>query len=162
MDGQATRTLIIGYGNPDRQDDGVAWHVLRGLAERLGRPLPTLEESFFPSGQDPDLWFILQLTPELAEQVARYSKVCFVDAHTGAIEEEIQVLRLEAHYQSSPLTHHMTPETCLALVHQLYGAQPEALLVSVRGDAFAFTHQLSPSAAARVERAIEIVAKFCE
>ena len=156
----AAHTLIIGYGNPDRQDDGVAWHVLCGLAERLGRPLPSLVEGFFPSGEHPDLWFVLQLTPELSKQVAGYEKVCFVDAHTGTIAEEIQVRRLEAQYQSSPLTHHMTPETCLALVDQLYGVQPEALLVSVKGEAFAFTHQLSPSAASRVECAIELIAEF--
>ena len=29
-------TLFIGYGNPDRQDDGVAWHVLTGIANQLG------------------------------------------------------------------------------------------------------------------------------
>ncbi len=140
----------------------MAWHVLCGLAKRLGRPVPSLEEGFYPQGDDPDLLFVLQLTPELAEQVAGYGKVCFIDAHTGAIPEEIQALRLEPHYQSSPLTHHMTPETCLALVHQLYGAQPEALLVSVKGDAFEFTHQLSPAAAGRVDQAIDIIAQFYE
>jgi len=29
------RTLILGYGNPDRQDDGVAVHILEMLAKRL-------------------------------------------------------------------------------------------------------------------------------
>ena len=32
------KVLILGYGNLDREDDGVAWHVLQGVAETLGRP----------------------------------------------------------------------------------------------------------------------------
>ena len=31
-------TLIIGFGNPDRADDGVAWHVANAVRARLGQP----------------------------------------------------------------------------------------------------------------------------
>jgi Ni,Fe-hydrogenase maturation factor len=31
--------LIVGYGNYDREDDGVAWHILERLANHLGQPL---------------------------------------------------------------------------------------------------------------------------
>ena len=33
-------TLVIGYGNADRQDDGVGWHILKVLAERIGTSVP--------------------------------------------------------------------------------------------------------------------------
>ena len=29
------KTLVIGYGNVDRQDDGAAWHILARLAKQL-------------------------------------------------------------------------------------------------------------------------------
>jgi Ni,Fe-hydrogenase maturation factor len=33
----AFRTLVIGYGNPDRADDGVAYHVVSAMRSRLGQ-----------------------------------------------------------------------------------------------------------------------------
>lgn len=156
------RILVIGYGNPDRQDDGVAWHVLCGLSKHLGRPVPAMDEGFFPTGDNPDLMFVLQLTPDLAEKIADYEKVCFVDAHIGAFTEPIRVLPLKPSYQSSAFTHHMKPETCMALVFQLYNMQPDALIVSVKGDAFEFTDRLSPAAANRIHKAVDIVTNFCQ
>ena len=34
------KTLIIGYGNVDREDDGVGWHILKNLADRIDRTIP--------------------------------------------------------------------------------------------------------------------------
>jgi hydrogenase maturation protease len=135
-------TLIIGYGNLDREDDGVAWHILAEIARRLGRPVS--EDGFFPAGENPDLWFALQLTPEMAETVAQYDRVVFVDAHTGAVAEELHFERLSAGFQASPFTHHLTPQTCLSFAKTLYGREPEAVLVSVRGYEFGFATTLSP------------------
>ena len=136
-------TLILGYGNPDRQDDGVAWHILCNLADRLDRSIPSFEEGFTLDGDDPDLFFVLQLTPELAEIMADYQRVCMIDAHTGVIPEEVKLTVLEPGYQHSPLTHHTTPQTCLALAKTIYNSVPEAVLVSVRGYEFGFSHLLS-------------------
>ena len=62
------KTLLLGWGNPDRQDDGAAWHVLEEVARRSGLPVPEEDgESFGPLGNELDLLFTLQLTPELAE-----------------------------------------------------------------------------------------------
>ena len=38
--------LVIGYGNIDRQDDGVAWHVLREVASRLKVNFPQTAGEF--------------------------------------------------------------------------------------------------------------------
>jgi hypothetical protein len=39
------KTLILGYGNPDREDDGVAWHILKGIANQFGLTYPeTMED----------------------------------------------------------------------------------------------------------------------
>ncbi len=139
------KTLIIGYGNPDRQDDGVAWHILVCLAKRLNRPAPpSFEEDFLPSGENPELSFSLQLTPEMAETIADYERVCFIDAHTGSVPEDIHVEAMSPSFQTSPFTHHLTAPACLYLVKALYNASPEALLVSVRGYRFGFEHDLSP------------------
>jgi hydrogenase maturation protease len=147
---------VFGYGNPDRQDDGVAWHVLVALAKRMGWKAPaTIEEEFTPIGGFPDLMYDLQLTPELAENIAGYERVCFVDAHTGNIPEEINWTEVKGEYQHSPFTHHMTPSTCLAMVQTLYGGNPQAILVSIRGYEFGFVRSLSAQTQLLAEQAAE-------
>ena len=152
------RTFVFGYGNPDRQDDGVAWHVLATLARRLGWQVPaSIEEEFFPADGAPDLAYDLQLTPELAQTIAGYRRVCFIDAHTGDIPEEICMVEVKGEYQHSPFTHHMTPSTCLAMAQTLYGSSPEAILVSVRGYEFGFSQSLSARTELLAEQAAQII-----
>lgn len=150
------KVLIVGYGNRDREDDGVAWHILQGVAKRLGRPAPDSETGGLDQlGQSPDLLFVLQLTPELSELIADYEFVCFVDAHTGDYPEDFRFGSINAGFQTSPFTHHMTPQTCLALAETVYGRSPQATLVSVRGHRFGFSHTLSIQTALLADEAIE-------
>jgi len=142
------KTLIVGYGNADRQDDGVAWHVLRDLAERYAIPhSEEIGEGFEWTGAGPHFLFVLQLTPELAETLSGYERACFVDAHTGAVPHDLQCISIDSEYQTSPFTHHMTPQTLLSLAQALYGESPSAVLVSIRGYAFGFSNELSPGTA---------------
>jgi hydrogenase maturation protease len=138
------RTLILGYGNPDRQDDGAAWHVLAGLAKRLGRAVPVdLSEGFSDAEGELDLVFVLQLTPELAETVAQYERVCMVDAHAGSIPEPLRFEPVEAQFQASPFTHHLTPQSLMMMAQTLYHSSPQAMLGTVRGYEFGFSNELS-------------------
>lgn len=144
-------TLIVGYGNVDRMDDGLAWHVLATLVGALGGPLPiTPDDPLLIPGGRADCRFMLQLTPELAEDLARYQRVCFVDAHTGDLPAETQLVAVTPSFTASPFTHHLTPATVLALAQALYGHAPEAVVASARGEAFGFDQALSPAVAARV------------
>jgi hydrogenase maturation protease len=147
------KTILIGYGNPDRQDDGVAWHVLCAVAERLGLATPSSMDDEFPSSPDIDFLFQLQLTPELSETVSGYARACFVDAHTGAVPEEVHCQAVLAEFQKSPFTHHLTPQSLLSMSQAIYGKTPQAILVSVRGYQFGFTDELSGETAVLVPRA---------
>jgi hydrogenase maturation protease len=147
-------TLIIGFGNPDRQDDGVAWHILTRLAELLRRPIPSMDEGFYPNKENPDLLFVLQLIPELAETISVYQRVCFIDAHTGNVPMDVNIVEIKAEYQRSSFTHHMTANTCLSLVQTIYGQDPQTILVSVRGYKFGFSHELSPITHRLAEQAV--------
>jgi hydrogenase maturation protease len=154
-------TLVIGYGNFDRQDDGVAWHVLAEVARRLGCAVPfSLEEEFPLNSGKPDFIFELQLTPELAEMIAQYERVCFVDAHTGAVPHDVNVIAITAEFQASPLTHHLTPQSLLTFAQTLYNAQPEAILISVRGYQFGFERELSPLTAQLAQEAAEEIVEW--
>jgi hydrogenase maturation protease len=138
------QTLILGYGNPDREDDGVAWHILIGLAKRLGRSIPSdSSEGFMESGLNPEIVFALQLTPEMAEIMAEYDRICLIDAHTGAVPEELNIQKVDPHFQTSPFTHHLTAQSLLSMIASLYHKEPETVLISVRGYAFGFSNSLS-------------------
>ena len=149
-------TLIIGYGNADRQDDGVGWHILKNLAERLGHQVPDDPGASIEIMSDKvDLIFILQIFPELAETISQYDRVCFVDAHTSDIPENISWIELSPAYEKSPLTHHMSPKTVLSIAGTIYEEIPRAILVSIRGFHFQFERELSPQTAALTEEATE-------
>ena len=156
------RILVIGYGNPDRQDDGVAWHILCALAQKLGYPAPSTYEDEFVANDGLDFAFSLQLTPEMAEEIAAYARVCFVDAHTGDIPREVQMTQVESEFQRSPFTHHLTPQSLLSMCETLYNKKPEAALLSVRGYHFGFERELSTETGALVPEAVKLIMKWLD
>lgn len=150
--------LILGFGNLDRQDDGVAWHILSRLADRLGRPFPNQPEEFeFLPGQPVDFLFSLQLVPEMAETLSQYQRVCFIDAHTGAVPDELRVEVLSPQEQGSPFTHHLTAAALLNLTQQIYAGSPRSILISVRGYEFNFSQELSPATQQLAGQAVDAI-----
>lgn len=157
------KTLILGWGNPDREDDGAAWYVLAELARRLGLGgMDAWESGGELDAGDLSIRFTLQLLPELAETVAGFRRVCFVDAHTGEIPGEVAFRPVAPAFQASPFTHHLTPESCLAIAASFTAELPEAVLLSVRGYSFEFAGGLSPRTAALVAPAVDRIAHWLE
>ena len=151
------KLLILGYGNPDREDDGVAWHILSALATGLGLVPPDSYEDEFPKSPQIDFSFALQLTPEMAEDIMAYEYVCFVDAHTGNIPEPVRLIDMESEFQASPFTHHLTPQSLLSMCETIYRRKPEAVLLSVLGHRFLFSRQLSKETARLVPQSVELI-----
>lgn len=151
------KLLILGYGNPDREDDGVAWHILRVLTTKLGLSAPASYEDEFPESAQIDFAFHLQLTPEMAEDIAGYEYVCFIDAHTGNIPEPIRLITVESEFQNSPFTHHLTPQSLISMCETIYKKRPDAALLSVLGHRFLFSRELSEETAQLVPQAVELV-----
>ncbi|MBE0687420.1 MAG: hypothetical protein IH585_15635 [Anaerolineaceae bacterium] len=155
------KTLLIGYGNPDREDDGVAWHILREVAVFFGLTIPDiLDESLIKDNEKLHFLFDLQLIPEMTYDMTDYSRICFVDAHTGALENDLNIQTLDRKFQNSPLTHHMTPQTILSILEQTFNHSPEAILVSVRGFQFGFENFLSPRTKKLATEAIEKISQW--
>ena len=137
--------IILGYGNPDRGDDGVAWHLLNELLVSEGIENAELFASDITDlNGKADIWFNFQLLPEISELVAKYDRALFIDAHTGDIEEEINFQKMEPDFKHSPFTHHLAPSSCLAIAEAIAGKYPEAWLLSIRGYDFEFSRELSP------------------
>jgi hydrogenase maturation protease len=156
------RTLIFGYGNLDRQDDGVAWHVITSYQKSSGL-FNSEEVSEWISPESPmEAVFQLQLTPELAQEIQQFDRVCFIDAHTGSVLEEIHFEKLSPSFQHSPLTHHLTPNSLLAIIETLYHKDTEAVLLSIRGYEFEFLQTLSDRTQALVPQAVEVLRHWVE
>ena len=149
--------LLLGYGNPDREDDGVAWHILRALTLKLGLAAPQSYEDEFPEFDQIDFAFQLQLTPEMAEDISSYEYVCFIDAHTGNIPESVRLINVESEFQASPFTHHLTPQSLLSMCETIYEKKPDAALVSVLGHRFLFSRQLSEETEKLVPDAVALI-----
>jgi len=139
------RTLVIGYGNPYRRDDGVALAVVNGLRALQGRPpLEQGMDGLEDLGEELDTIFLQQLTPELAETIVQYEEAIFVDAHMQEHPEFLREETLEPTAHPTIVSHHLHPEALLALAKTLWGRAPQARLLSILGCSFDFGTELSP------------------
>ena len=155
------KTLFLGYGNIDRQDDGVAWHLLCEVMRRLNCTPPQDPEGEMPIiVGDYTFDFQLQLMPEIANDLGIYDRICLMDAHTGNVPNEVNIELVNPSYQSSPFTHHMTAGTLLSLCEVIHHHLPETILVSVRGYEFLFTRSLSAATAALITPAAEKIVEW--
>jgi len=154
------RILIFGYGNKDRQDDGVAWHIISELKSQLGQPDAYMIDEDFDSDSELVLVFQLQLMPEQSESISAFDRVCFIDAHTGAIPEDIHCQVLTPAFQNSPLTHHLTPESLLSITQTIYNKCPRAVLLSVRGYEFEFSQMLSERTQQLVPQSVSLIRQW--
>jgi len=149
------RTLVIGYGNLDRSDDGVAHWVVNALRRHLG--LEALGEDstgLETLGQTVDSVFLTQLVPELVDVLTAYNLVIFVDAHVFQNAPDVRCAEVVPSLSQPGFTHHMTPQLLLALFGRLHHQELRASVVAVRGHHFDFGRSLSAATAALVEPAV--------
>jgi hydrogenase maturation protease len=161
LDETMSRTLVIGYGNIDRQDDGVAYAVINALRCQLGQaPLGEGETGLDDLGAQVDSVFVLQLAPDLLDVAADYEQVVFVDAHVRSDVDDLYCEPVRPEYATAAFTHHMTPALFLALLQALHHRQPAGRFVSVRGHQFDFERGLSAATGALVPLAAAEIRKL--
>ena len=157
------RTLLIGYGNPYRSDDGVALHVMNDLRATSNRPALELEDDGEDDlGSAVDTLMQHQLLPELVPLLANYGKVIFIDAHTGVIPESVRVVPVTEEFGYQAVTHHMSPGMLLSLARTVNGAVPQAWLVSIKGESFDFGTELSHACAQAAAQAVEEIQRLIQ
>jgi hydrogenase maturation protease len=138
------KTLVLGYGNRSRTDDGVGWFVLERLQE-LGLPNVELLTSH-------------QLDVDHAELISGFDDVIFVDAAIPQCPQPIARTVVQPCLRSHAVAHYLTPSDLLELAQTLFGRAPRGILFSIRGSDFNFGTTLSPAterAACDVVRQIE-------
>lgn len=143
----APATLIIGYGNPLRGDDGVGWYV----AQRLALIMPATVARVLACHQ---------LTPDLAEPVSQARQVIFIDADACCLDADlappvpeywrVRCQRVVPDWSAtvSGCSHHLVPAVLLTYAAVLYGTFPTALALTVTGVSFTHSQALSPAVVA--------------
>jgi len=137
-----TDLLIIGYGNPLREDDGVGWRVAEMAAEAL---------------PDATMLTAHQLTPELSEPISRAGRVVFIDAAAEGVPGEVRYVALSPASAYRPGSHESTPDGLLALAAVLFGRCPPAHMLTIVGHSFGLGETLSPTVEAAIPIAVRLI-----
>ena len=149
------KTLVIGFGNPGRLDDGLGPGLAKAI-EGLGLTGVTVDADY-------------QLTVEDAAEAAKHEVVIFADADVSGPEP----FRMQRIYPASDSmsfsTHSVQPEAVLALARDLFQAEPRAYILGIRGYEFdEFGEGLSDQAAKNLVAAVTYLesalrkGEFCE
>ncbi|MGF1541406.1 MAG: hydrogenase maturation protease [Pleurocapsa sp.] len=139
-------TLVIGYGNSLRSDDGIGVRIAEIVATWQ---LPQVRSRF-----------IHQLTPELAAEIAEVDVVIFVDAGWTKELDAIELRQLKPLNISEFRTHFGDPATILTLTHALYGKCPQAWWLIVPGVNFQFGDRFSGVAETGISQALTQIRKL--
>ena len=109
------RTVVIGFGNPLRGDDGIGWRAAELIGARLAEETVEIIQCH-------------QLTPELATCIEGAPLVIFLDASVdlgpGETSQE-PVKKMEP----GAWSHHFLPGQLLGLAEYLSGKAPPAVLI---------------------------------
>jgi hydrogenase maturation protease len=136
------RILVLGYGNPGRQDDGLG-PAAAAQIESVGWPNLTAFDNY-------------QLNIEDAMEVAAHDIVWFVDAaKTGPSPYAVRNVSPAATIEFT--SHLLRPEAILAIASQYYGASPQAFVLAIRGYEFEFIEALTPGAGENLRAALAML-----
>lgn len=138
-------TLVIGFGNTLRGDDGAGVRA----AELIGGRYDNV-----------DVLSVRELTPDLSERIAQYHTVIFIDATRDATD--LKVGRLESqqgqHWAHSDVH---TPKDLLALCRQMHNRGPETCVVmQIPATNFSLNEKLSPETARAVNKCVEVYGRM--
>ena len=150
-------TLVIGYGNTLRGDDGVGYRVAEAVVDwRLDgvKALPCH-----------------QLTPELVEEMIEVQQVLFVDAAIAQPNSQpdsqsnsqpgITLESLSPDEGVPFTTHTATPSALLALAQWLYQVTPIAYQLTIPAITFDLGETLSPITTEGKALALEQIRNLC-
>jgi len=145
------QTLIFGYGNPGRQDDGLGARFIE-LCENWVQ-----QEALQHISVDCNY----QLNIEDAETIAAYDRVIFVDA---SIVEEVDSYKMEKIAPDNTSIefsmHAVSVGFVLDLCQKIYHRFPETYVLHIKAYEFDFIEELTPAARSNMLKAFDYLKSF--
>jgi hydrogenase maturation protease len=133
------RVLVLGYGNPGRQDDGLGPAAAEAV-EKLDLPYVTVKINYLLNIED-------------AADAAEHDCVLFLDAaETGS--EPFEVREVGPAEELAFTSHSVKPEVIVAICRKHFGRTPRAWLIAIRGYEFELHDGLTVAAKANLDCAI--------
>jgi hydrogenase maturation protease len=142
----AARSLVIGYGNTLRSDDGSGVRVAEAVA---GWRLPGVAALC-----------VQQLVPEIAARLAGIDLVVFVDAQLAGVGDGISISRIQPAPSVRPGSHIGDPRSLLTMSRVLYGRRPDAWLIGIPAVDLSIGETLSATAARGIEAACDSIRRI--
>ena len=140
MSKEINKTVLVGFGNEYRKDDGLGIRLLDLIDEKISKIK------------------IQELSIDILDDIKDFETVIFVDA---ALEgEDINLRKIEKEPKFSPLTHHLSPEELLIWAENINKKNYEFYLLSIRGYDFDFGEELSEEGKKNLLKAKDFLLKF--
>jgi hydrogenase maturation protease len=136
------KSLVIGYGNDLRSDDGAG----RVVADRIAAM----------GLADVAVRSMSQLTPELSLEMAQVDIVVFIDASIEVSTTTTAPVK-PASAQPSAMSHFSTPESLLAMTASIGAVPSRAFTVSIPAADLSLGFELTPETELAVEQAVAMV-----
>ena len=139
VDSKTWRVLVLGFGNPGRQDDGLGPAAAQAI-EQWQLPGVNVEANYLLNIED-------------AAAAAEYDQVLFIDAAAKG-PEPFEMRPVEPASSMAFTSHIVPPEAILAICKQCYDCAPEAWLVAIRGYEFELIEELTDRAKTNLQQAL--------
>jgi hydrogenase maturation protease len=139
------RILVLGYGNPGRQDDG------------LGPAAAEAIEQWRLPGVNVEVNYLLNI--EDAAEAAEHDEVLFIDAAADG-PEPFEMHEVMPASSMTFTSHVVPPSTILAICDQCYQRVPEAWLLAIRGYEFELIEELTDAAQDNLEKALTYIRRW--
>ncbi len=144
------KTLIYGYGNAGRQDDGLGERFIELMDEWI--KVEKIENVFTDCNY--------QLNIEDSATIADYDTVIFVDASVADIES-FKLEKVMPNDATIEFTMHaVSVSFVLDLCQKIYHKQPETYVLHIKAYEFEFIEKLTPKAAENLNAAFGFLKEF--
>lgn len=131
------KTLIYGYGNPGRMDDGIGKRFVDLIDNWIAEE--KIENIFTDCNY--------QLNIEDASIISEYDAVVFVDASIVEDVENFRLEKVEPNDATIEFTMHAVSTAFVVdLCRKMYNKIPEAWVLHVRAYEFEFSEEMTPKA----------------
>ena len=145
-----SKTLIYGYGNPGRQDDGIGARFVELVDAWIAKE--HIQNVFTDSNY--------QLNVEDSVLIADYDSVIFVDASVSDIESYKLEEVLPDNATIEFTMHAVSTAYVLDLCRKLYNKNPRTYVLHVKAYEFDFVEDLTPQAMQNLQAAFEFIKAF--
>lgn len=139
------KTLVIGYGNPLRGDDGVGWVLAEELEKKYSLPQVECQMS-------------IQLVPEMAARFGEFDQVLFIDAAVSGNPGYISINEVKkGQATEKPLNHEFDFDEMVSFAEMFHPKIPKLTLFTVTGSDFSFGAGLSDDVVASIPEAMSVL-----